>query len=71
MAQAGQNASGNSSELQRQLGHAHPLVTSIYAQFVDEPYAEMADRLAERATASRPSKRRTIHQKRVTHSKGD
>jgi integrase/recombinase XerD len=62
---------GNLLFVQRQLGHAHPLVTSIYAQFVDEPYAAMADRIANRADTSRPSKRRAIRQKRVTHSKGD
>ena len=62
---------GNLLFVQRQLGHAHPLVTSIYAQFVDEPYAEMADRLVARARASRPSKRRAVRRKRVTHSQGD
>jgi site-specific recombinase XerD len=62
---------GNLLFVQRQLGHAHPLVTSIYAQFVDEPYAEMADRLVDRDAASRASKRRPARQKRVTHSKGD
>ncbi len=34
---------GNLLFVQRQLGHAHPLVTSIYAEFVDEPYDKMAD----------------------------
>lgn len=34
---------GNLLFVQRQLGHAHPAVTSIYAQFVDEPYPELAD----------------------------
>ncbi len=62
---------GNLLFVQRQLGHAHPLVTSIYAQFVDEPYAEMADRLVDRDAASRPTKRHPVRQKRVTHSKGD
>jgi integrase/recombinase XerD len=62
---------GNLLFVQRQLGHSHPLVTSIYAQFVDEPYAEMADRLVKRDAMSRPSKRQPVRHKRVTHSKGD
>jgi site-specific recombinase XerD len=36
---------GNLLFVQRQLGHAHPMVTSIYAQFVDEPYGELAERV--------------------------
>ncbi len=39
---------GNLLFVQRQLGHAHPMVTSVYAQFVDEPYAEISDRIADR-----------------------
>jgi len=34
---------GNLLFVQRQLGHAHPMVTSIYAQFVDESYPSIAD----------------------------
>src|SRR4029077_5462721 len=34
---------GNLLFVQRQLGHAHPVVTSIYAQFVKEEYAALAD----------------------------
>jgi site-specific recombinase XerD len=29
--------------VQRQLGHAHPMVTAIYAQFVEEDYQQLAD----------------------------
>lgn len=36
---------GNLLFTQRQLGHAHPMVTAVYAQFVDEDY----DALAEQA----------------------
>lgn len=36
---------GNLLFVQRQLGHAHPMITSIYAQFVDESYAELAERV--------------------------
>jgi integrase/recombinase XerD len=39
---------GNLLFTQRQLGHAHPIVTSIYAQFVDESYPALAERIAER-----------------------
>jgi integrase len=34
---------GNLLFVQRQLGHAHPMVTAIYAQFVEEPYSQLAD----------------------------
>lgn len=33
---------GNLLFVQRQLGHAHPMITSLYAQFVDEDYAKLA-----------------------------
>jgi len=38
---------GNLLFLQRQMGHAHPMVTSIYAQFVEESNAALAERLAD------------------------
>ena len=31
--------------VQRQLGHAHPMVTAVYAQFVEEDYAAIANKL--------------------------
>ena len=34
---------GNLLFVQRQLGHAHPMVTAVYAQFADESYSDMAD----------------------------
>ncbi|HUY87654.1 MAG TPA: site-specific integrase [Pirellulales bacterium] len=37
---------GNLLFTQRQLGHAHPIVTSIYAQFVPESYSRLAEMLA-------------------------
>jgi integrase len=61
---------GNLLFVQRQLGHAHPLVTSIYAQFVDEPYARLADAVGGLPTA-KPSKKRPVGGKRVIHSKGN
>jgi integrase/recombinase XerD len=36
---------GNLLFVQRQLGHAHPMVTSIYAQFVDESYRSIAEQV--------------------------
>lgn len=36
---------GNLLFVQRQLGHAHPMITSIYAQFVEESYADLAERV--------------------------
>ncbi len=35
---------------QRQLGHAHPMVTAVYAQFVDEDYGQIANDVAEQLT---------------------
>lgn len=37
---------GNLLFVQRQLGHAHPMVTAIYEQFVSHDYAAIADRLS-------------------------
>lgn len=34
--------------VQRQLGHSHPMVTAVYAQFVEEDYAALADDLFAR-----------------------
>jgi integrase len=39
---------GNLLFVQRQLGHAHPRITSVYAKFVDESYPELAERLVGR-----------------------
>jgi site-specific recombinase XerD len=45
---------GNLLFVQRQLGHAHPMVTSIYAQFVDESYATLAEQVYRQARLPRP-----------------
>lgn len=37
---------GNLLFVQRQLGHAHPMVTIVYARFVEEDYGGLADRIA-------------------------
>ena len=34
---------GNLLFVQRQLGHSHPMVTSVYAEFIDEDYAKLAN----------------------------
>lgn len=40
------NTGGNLLFVQRQLGHAHPMVTAVYAEFVEESYSELAERAA-------------------------
>ena len=59
---------GNLLFVQRQLGHAHPMITSIYAQFVPESYADMADciatrqaRISERSGPSKLAQSKGIH----------
>lgn len=37
---------GNLLFIQQQMGHAHPMVSSVYAKFVDEDYAALANRIA-------------------------
>jgi integrase len=46
---------GNLLFIQRQMGHAHPMVSSVYAQFVDEDYAEIANRVGQTPSASSSS----------------
>lgn len=48
---------GNLLFVQKQLGHAHPMVTAIYAQFVEHPYDQLANQVAR--TVSRPALRRS------------
>lgn len=36
---------GNLLFVQKQLGHAHPMVTAVYAQFVEFSYSDLADRV--------------------------
>jgi integrase/recombinase XerD len=40
---------GNLLFVQRQLGHAHPRITSVYARLVEESYADLAERVARPA----------------------
>ncbi len=67
---------GNLLFVQRQLGHAHPMVTAIYAALVDEDYAAIADDLSlqspprkSRGAKSPPA--RTKRGPRSTSKKGD
>jgi integrase/recombinase XerD len=58
---------GNLLFVQRQLGHAHPMITSIYAQFAEESYAGMADLVggADRpATPARSPRRKKVPRER-------
>ncbi len=55
---------GNLLFIQRQMGHAHPMVSSVYAQFVDEDYAEIANRVGQTPLtppSSKPSQKRKSH----------
>jgi integrase/recombinase XerD len=47
---------GNLLFVQRQLGHAHPMVTAIYAQFVSECPTDLADTIGS-ANRSQPRKK--------------
>lgn len=58
---------GNLLFTQRQLGHAHPMVTAVYAQFVDEDYEALADRVAgAESCSSPPGRKRSRHRKGAT-----
>jgi site-specific recombinase XerD len=46
---------GNLLFVQRQLGHAHPMITTVYAQLVTEDYAALAARVAAASTSSTTS----------------
>lgn len=54
---------GNLLFVQHQLGHAHPMVTAVYAQFVEFSPVELADRVGQsasnvdRTTSERPKKK--------------
>jgi site-specific recombinase XerD len=48
---------GNLLFVQRQLGHAHPQVTSIYAEFVDERYDQLADAVGTSKVEAKPQRK--------------
>jgi integrase/recombinase XerD len=49
---------GNLLFVQRQLGHAHPMITAVYANLVEENDADLADAVASDPRASNPSPKR-------------
>jgi site-specific recombinase XerD len=53
---------GNLLFVQRQLGHAHPRITSVYAQLVEESYAEMAERVAGEAELAAPTSEKRVYE---------
>jgi integrase/recombinase XerD len=46
---------GNLLFVQRQLGHAHPRITSVYARLVEESYPELAERVAGASEVRSPA----------------
>ena len=48
---------GNLLFVQQQLGHAHPMVTAVYAEFVPFDYYALADTVAGKAPSSSPDSR--------------
>jgi integrase/recombinase XerD len=58
---------GNLLFVQKQLGHAHPMVTAIYARFVDHPPSELAELVggaANRSISKAASKAATMSHKK-------
>lgn len=49
---------GNLLFVQRQLGHAHPMITSVYAQLVDESYEELAEMVRPEPNAGSRARKR-------------
>lgn len=60
---------GNLLFVQRQLGHSHPMITSVYAQFVDEDYGKLADRLIGSSTGNAPRRARPAAPRHTGHSR--
>lgn len=52
---------GNLLFVQRQLGHAHPMITAVYAKLVDEDYAALADAVGPRAVGNRTEEETENH----------
>jgi integrase/recombinase XerD len=63
---------GNLLFIQRQMGHAHPMVSSVYAQFCEEDYSKIADRVgqspASSATQISPPRRNLRKERRYVRS---
>jgi site-specific recombinase XerD len=58
---------GNLLFVQQQLGHAHPMVTAVYARFVEHPPAQLADLVGQFES---PAPKVTRKPKGVTRKKG-
>lgn len=50
---------GNLLFVQRQLGHAHPMVTAVYAQFVEHPPADLAEKIADSSSHKSTDRKQT------------
>jgi integrase/recombinase XerD len=48
---------GNLLFVQRQLGHAHPMITSVYARLVEERYEDLAEKICPEAKGKPTSSR--------------
>lgn len=58
---------GNLLFVQQQLGHAHPMVTVVYAKFVQESHADLANLIEPTRTPKAAASKRV---RRTTNSKG-
>jgi len=52
---------GNLLFVQRQLGHAHPRITSVYAELVEESYADLAERVAGESAVWTAERRERVY----------
>lgn len=55
------HSGGNLLFVQRQLGHAHPMITAVYAQFVEESYRTIANQVMAACAPRERSARRRSH----------
>ena len=61
---------GNLLFVQQQLGHAHPMVTAIYAQFVKFSYSDLADNVGGRAVGMEtPPSKQPAHLRHLRKAK--
>lgn len=59
---------GNLLFVQQQLGHAHPMITSVYARFVPMSGVDLADRVADSENPRRPAHGRRRRRRVVARS---
>jgi|GEM_PF-782489 len=60
---------GNLLFVQQQLGHAHPMVTAVYAQFVEFSYAALADQVGLEPSSNMP-REPARHKSKSSRKKG-